>query len=644
MSQPTTPRIGHCRTSVFTLPQKQKQQPSQSQSWQKQKQKQKHLSNEKQHKATPKNTTTTTTTTTKKRVNSPIQANYKCNNHNNNNNNNDHDHQDDVYETFSPEPRSPHSSPSISWLADYLSASLFGGSLDTLCVGGAADAVVNSPCGMSPIHQHQDQHHQHQQHQHRSSLPVSEEDAYWEQHYTHEYTHTFTPLPSTESSSSLFSRSLPRSQPVVTKSPTRMSSSRWNALRSVVASRDEYLLDPEYEKHIADFDVCRNRSKSRMQRQSNDKDNENHNQNENHNHESSSSSALYNPTKSTNPLQQQQQPQPEENHNHESSSSSALYNPTKSTNPLQQQQQQQQQQQRRRKSSIVDEDYDLLHSKQQESSHQEPARGFGSASSCSVLDPYLDTTRYWCASAAVETSNANNTTGPSNRRRMRLASAAASATRGRSLSQSQSQAQDQTEAQTETQTPPSPSPSAADTYTTAIAIKAQDQTEAQTETQTPPSPSPSAADTYTTISLSQSFAQEFEDSDDEEEDYKERSPLRPRTKSSIFPKSVGEFKEEELEDHLTNNNSNSNNNNGRGAADHSAYRCLVRMGPSHYKHHGESMSFSHGEDRDEIVSNASSSVLLPLHPHQRVLSHDDDGNHDPGFRLELREALRMPEF
>eukprot|EP00537_Pseudo-nitzschia_pungens_P005313 CAMPEP_0172376826 /NCGR_PEP_ID=MMETSP1060-20121228/68588_1 /TAXON_ID=37318 /ORGANISM="Pseudo-nitzschia pungens, Strain cf. cingulata" /LENGTH=574 /DNA_ID=CAMNT_0013104491 /DNA_START=735 /DNA_END=2459 /DNA_ORIENTATION=+ len=574
MSQPTTPRIGHCRTSVFTLPQKQKQkqQPSQSQSQshslsiqeQEQKQKQKDLSNEKQHKATPKNTTTT-----KKRVNSPIQANYKCNNNNYKNN----DHQDDVYEHFSPEPRSPHSPPSISWLADYLSASLFGGSLDTLCVGGAADAVVNSPCGMSPIHRHQ----QHQHQQHRSSLPISEEDAYWEQHYTHEYTHTFTPLLSTESSSSLFSRSLPRSQPVVTKSPTRMSSSRWNALRSVVASRDEYLLDPEYEKHIADFDVCRNRFKSRMQRQSNDNDKDNENQNE------------------------------DENENHESSSSSALYNPTKSANPLQQQQQQQ----RRRKSSIVDEDYDLLHSKQQESSHQEPARGFGSASSCSVLDPYLDTTRYWCTSAAVETSNAN-TTGPSNRRRTRLASAAASATRGRSQSLSQ----------------------------------APDQTETQTQTETPPSPSPSAADTYTTISLSQSFAKEFEDSDDEEEDYKERSPLRPRTKSSIFPKSVGEFKEEELEDHLTDNDND--NNNGRGAADHSAYRFLVRMGPSHYKHHGESMSFSHGvshgEDRDEIVSNASSSVLLPLHPHQRVLSHDDDGNHDLGFRLELREALRMPEF
>merc|ERR1711937_1089712 len=56
------------------------------------------------------------------------------------------------------------------------------------------------------------------------------------------------------------------------------------------------------------------------------------------------------------------------------------------------------------------------------------------------------------------------------------------------------------------------------------------------------------------------------------------------------------------------------------------YRYLVQMSPDNYKH-GKSLGGSDGFDswerpevRSRASSSASSSVLLPLHPHQRIIA------------------------
>jgi len=148
---------------------------------------------------------------------------------------------------------------------------------------------------------------------------------------------------------------------------------------------------------------------------------------------------------------------------------------------------------------------------------------------------------------------------------------------------------------------------------------------------TPPSPAPSAADTYTTISLSQSFAREFDEDDDFQlyepaggnlfldrlaaetiSQSPSRSPfrrLRPRTCHE-------DEKKEEEEDRPstpTKKRSSEEDNDEQ-------YRCLVRMSPDNYKH-GKTSSdwFEEFPKPESCASSVSSSVLLPLHPHQRIM-------------------------
>lgn len=190
----------------------------------------------------------------------------------------------------------------------------------------------------------------------------------------------------------------------------------------------------------------------------------------------------------------------------------------------------------------------------------------------------------------------------------------------------------------------------------------------------PHSPS---TDTYTTISLSLSFAREFDDDDDSSEHMVERrspnpsssapvtptamfrqkreknavsglfldriatetmpdsqSPFRrlqPRTRASNI---VDEKKEESVEYPSTPPRKRSSEENAD--EDESDYRCLVRMSPDNYRHEKHSSYddwYTPEESRAvSVASSASSSVLLPLHPHQRIidpLPHLDslDGDH-----------------
>lgn len=141
---------------------------------------------------------------------------------------------------------------------------------------------------------------------------------------------------------------------------------------------------------------------------------------------------------------------------------------------------------------------------------------------------------------------------------------------------------------------------------------------------TPPSPAPSAADTYTTISLSQSFAREFDEDEDDLFQPVEGSLFLDRLASETLtpsrspfrrlrPRTTSEEKKEEAP--LTPKRSN----DGDNKEDNEQYRCLVRMSPDNYKHgktwHDE---FPKPEETGS-VSSTSSSVLLPLHPHQRIM-------------------------
>jgi len=119
--------------------------------------------------------------------------------------------------------------------------------------------------------------------------------------------------------------------------------------------------------------------------------------------------------------------------------------------------------------------------------------------------------------------------------------------------------------------------------------------------------------------------------------------------------------------------------NGNG--DDSAYRYLIRMSPTNYRHEESKDSICNGNDGsttefgcqegpdnvnddDDVFSTASSSVLLPLHPHQRVMAPlphqetggchcDDNGNSidvdididNSGYTtMHFRDSLLIPEF
>lgn len=178
----------------------------------------------------------------------------------------------------------------------------------------------------------------------------------------------------------------------------------------------------------------------------------------------------------------------------------------------------------------------------------------------------------------------------------------------------------------------------------------------------PPSPAHSRADTYTTISLSQSYAEEFdEDSEDMVrsrsfiEDGRSfflateslnvahsdpsKSPfrrLRPRTTLSNDDNGHEDEKKEDLEApstpprRMSRKRANVSNNDD-------AYRCLVRMSPDNYQH-GKEIDHDNSEyclwddvvkfptsptiqgEEQSLLSSVSSSLLLPLHPHQRIMT------------------------
>lgn len=156
---------------------------------------------------------------------------------------------------------------------------------------------------------------------------------------------------------------------------------------------------------------------------------------------------------------------------------------------------------------------------------------------------------------------------------------------------------------------------------------------------TPPSPAHSAAaDTYTTISLSNSFAREF----DEDEDYDpmegnlyldrlaaettaqspSRSPFRLRARTCH----EDEKKQEEADGPFTPPRKRITSNKD----DDVQYRCLVRMSPDNYKHEKASSS-EWFESPEESPTAASSSILLPLHPHQRIIDPIADMEGNPFF-------------
>lgn len=196
---------------------------------------------------------------------------------------------------------------------------------------------------------------------------------------------------------------------------------------------------------------------------------------------------------------------------------------------------------------------------------------------------------------------------------------------------------------------------------------------------TPPSPSPSAADTYTTISLSHSFVREFDDDDDSEMDHREPPMDAPKQATSPFhwdieegnllitaetlltesassslapssssrtgspfrrlqPRTRSNIEDEKNEDEDGNNNNywpstpprksrkfDDDNANAGDDEDDSAYRCLVRMSPDNYRHgkHTPYDDWCTEEVRNRVssvASSASSSILLPLHPHQRIIA------------------------
>lgn len=196
----------------------------------------------------------------------------------------------------------------------------------------------------------------------------------------------------------------------------------------------------------------------------------------------------------------------------------------------------------------------------------------------------------------------------------------------------------------------------------------------------PPSPS---TDTYTTISLSQSFAREFDDDDDSSEHMVERrSPLRPSPmtppsnlnfpqRDALFldrisaetlpasspsrlgspfrrlrPRTRANIEDEKKEDEnefddypsTPPRNPKKSSDEEEEEEDESAYRCLVRMSPDNYRHEKETSydewlaeDVMHRVSVASVASSASSSVLLPLHPHQRIidpLPHEWESFHE----------------
>jgi len=197
------------------------------------------------------------------------------------------------------------------------------------------------------------------------------------------------------------------------------------------------------------------------------------------------------------------------------------------------------------------------------------------------------------------------------------------------------------------------------------------------------SPAPSNADTYSTVSLSHSFAREFDDESDEyrtsvrgnqsifldrlaaetvptESSSRASSPSRtipfrriaPRTELSENSGHEDEKKEEKDDEHESPSTPPRRTKRTNDVDEEAPYRRLVRMSPDNYKH-GKSLSSSYDAwldcDKEEQgtqcrISSASPSLLLPLHSYQRVLSipHDLDSEEtDHSGYLSFRQKQKV---
>lgn len=482
-------------------------------------------------------------------------------------------------ESYQELPSSHQRSPSFPWLVEYLGASFFKSPsflMEQMCSCTSAQTVmVDSPSPDIAINQ--------------------------------------------SNSSSYFDDTILRSDPTVNRSPTKISSSRWEALRAVVASHGDYTI----KDYCANYDTvgsCNN-DKHHPLGVLNEVATENVNAKyptKSHRNEFRRASILADESKDDAEMYMNTSFDAEDDIRAEPPASPSATAQSE---------------------SCLDLNKSASHS----------GRGLNT---CHSFDQYIDTSRYFCSSKPFSTPQAQPQPAPP---QSPPATSLPDRRRSRQL-QLQSQF---FEMQMQSQSFP---------ISLAPRTLGFQQLALSTPVRTPPSPALSAADTYTTISLSHSFAREFEsdssstpsptrspwrsgvsnfqlnrvcDSDDEssqsQTDFLDRlasettrSPPRSPFRRLRSRSSEEETKEEsDLENKLPSTPPRrrkraSDEDEKQDDDDSTAYRCLVRMSPDNYKHGKSSSSIyedwcNMGEEPTRSLSNASSSVLLPLHPHQRIM-------------------------
>jgi len=485
-------------------------------------------------------------------------------------------HSTESYQEF---PSSHQRSPSFPWLIEYLGASFFKSPsflMDQMCSCASAQTVMVD--SSSP------------------DIAITQSN-----------------------SSSYFDDTILRSDPTVNRSPTKISSSRWEALRAVAASHGDYTI----QDYCANYDTvgpCSNDKHHPLGVLAEDEV------------ATENANAKY-PTKigrnefrraSIFADESKDDAEMNMNTNFDAEDDIRAEPPASPTATAQSE-------------SCLDLNKSASHS----------GRGL---ETCHSFDQYIDTSRYFCSSKPFSTPEAQTQAAPP---QSPPATSLPDRRRSRQLQSQFFEMQSQSQS-----------------YPISLAPRTLgfQQLALSTPVRTPPSPALSAADTYTTISLSHSFAREFEsdsssspsptrspwrsgfsnfhlnracDSDDESSQSQtgfldrlasETTPSPPRSPFRRLRSRSGEeeTKEEyDLENKLPSTPTRrrkraSNEDEKQDDDDSTVYRCLVRMSPDNYKHGKSSSSIyddwcNMGEESIRSLSNASSSVLLPLHPHQRIM-------------------------